>query len=104
MSYGVIMTNYTIMDYKKYIYSLGTALSGARGRHRRGRCKVIGSPRLASRPPVSHWKWGRHAYGTAIAISTLGQGSEILVVPARSSDRRLILRNNWIDRMHSAER
>ena len=44
MSYGVIMTNYTIMDYKKYIYSLGTALSGARGRHRRGRCKVIGSP------------------------------------------------------------
>ena len=52
MSYGVIMTNYTIMDYKKYIYSLGTALSGARGRHRRGRCKVIGSPRLASRPPA----------------------------------------------------
>ena len=29
MSYRMNMTNYTIMDYKKYIYALGKALSGA---------------------------------------------------------------------------
>ena len=55
---------------------------------------MIGSPRLASRPPVSHWKWGRHAYSTAVAISKLGQGGEILVVPARNSDGRMMLRSN----------